>query len=166
MERRGVFLVFMFVMLTLASYNTYAIYGGSYSAFPTAQSVLSSDIIVKDYNISLSFLAIVGQWILVIAIIFLVLIEFSKKKTQKKLNEIYFKIKDYEGKFGTDLDSLYFFIKENKRLKLQQVSRALNIPDEKALDLVKILENNNLISIEYPAFASPTILLKEKNEEE
>jgi hypothetical protein len=164
-KNRWVYPAIALFVLILAVLNTYAVYAKAYSQFPIAYSILSSEVTLKNQNFSFSSLVIIFQWMLVFIITMWAMFEFNKKTKERKLKENYHKIKESKGKFDTDLDTLYSLIKENKKLKLGQIASSFNLTEEKALEWAKLLESNNLVIIEYPAFSSPVILLKGKDEE-
>jgi hypothetical protein len=48
-------------------------------------------------------------------------------------------------------------------LKISVIAKAFGISKDQALEWGKILENQNLASVEYPAFSEPEIKAKNKN---
>ena len=70
---------------------------------------------------------------------------------------IYDNIRKKMKRGETEFDMLYSLLKENKKLKIQEISKILNISPEKALEWSKLLENHNLALISYPAFSEPEV---------
>ena len=62
----------------------------------------------------------------------------------------------------TDIDKLYSLLKRKKSLKLGEIVDTFGINQEQALDWCKILENNELVTINYPTFAEPEIEISNK----
>jgi len=106
----------------------------------------------------LSTIVFVVQWILAIVIILIPILSHVKK--QKEIKVISSQIKRKQSKSSTDLDALYSILKEKKNLKISTISKLFSISKEKSLEWGKILENNNLAIIEYPAFSEPELDIK------
>lgn len=159
-KKRYINVVLIILFLILGSLNTYAIYSNWYSKFPNINAILSAKIVIQNNILPVSGVFLVVSWIVILIILIFLLLP----KKIKKIEESYIKKEGHE-KVNTDLDTLYSMILKNKKMKLEQISKTFKIDNERALEWIKILENNNLVTIEYPAFNSPLVLIKEKNEE-
>jgi len=115
-------------------------------------------------NVNLSILIFALQWIILAIIGIITYIRFvkNKKEEQRKLNIRPIK-KERKIYSQTDLDTLYKLLKEKNSLSTQTIGKFFQIPKDKALEWAKILENNKLVTIEYPAFNDPEIIIKTKS---
>ncbi|MBI2045124.1 hypothetical protein HYT23_03635 [Candidatus Pacearchaeota archaeon] len=114
----------------------------------------------QSFGINLSLIAFIGQWIILLSIVIFAYARFLKgRKNEEALIQTK-KIKISEGKSETPMDSLYKILEENGFLHLEAIAKTFSIPKEKALEWAKILEEDDLVSIEYPAFSDPEITLK------
>lgn len=105
-----------------------------------------------------STIVFVIQWVLAIAIILYALFKHLRKQKETKI--VPSQIKRSQSKSNTDLDALYTILTEKKNLKMSTIAKLFNISREKSLEWGKILENNNLARIEYPAFSEPELVIK------
>lgn len=122
--------------------------------------------------------------IIIIILVFLIIIEIkkrvklknikdgdkSKKPSKEKISTTKVKLK--ATKFGeTSLDLLYQLIEEKQQIKMDEIINIFSITKEQAKEWANILENQNLVIIEYPLFGSPILkkpkmAKKEDNKEE
>lgn len=65
----------------------------------------------------------------------------------------------------TEVDTLYKKLGDIKKVKLDVLASEFKVPEERILQWCKILEKNDLARIIYPAFGTPTVEIKENNEE-
>ena len=147
-------LVVLVFVIDLMSYFGKNPTGGIISGF------LINDASNNSLGLNLSLIAFVGQWILLLAIVLFAYTRFLKSK---KSEEAAVQTKDVsvaEGKSDTPLDSLYKILEERGFLHLEAISKIFNISKEKALEWAKILEEDELVTIEYPAFSDPEVTLK------
>ena len=111
----------------------------------------------------------IAQWVLIILVLaslIITLIKFTlKNKKEEKIEEIP-EIKINNEGASTDLDTLYNLLKIKKTLNTRSISKAFNIPHEKALEWAKILENHDLVRIEYPTFSPPEVKIIERGVEQ
>lgn len=113
------------------------------------------------WNIILVFLENYWQYLAYFlgAIMLILLIKIIGKKIKnKKVKEDIVEVS--KGNI-TAIDELYNLIKENKKIELSKVAKRLGFPEDKIISWCEILEKNNLIATEYPAFGSPIIKIKE-----
>jgi hypothetical protein len=97
-------------------------------------------------------------------ILFLWLIfRLLNRKSEPELPEQPVSLPKHKGNSKTDIDLLYDIIKQKKRVKIGEIARVFTIDREKALDWCRILENNGLVAISYPAFSESEIILQENN---
>ena len=59
----------------------------------------------------------------------------------------------------TPLDTLYNSL-ERKGLKINKIMKTFNLTKEEALGWCEILENKNLVKLDYPIFGEPILRLK------
>ena len=118
------------------------------------------------YNMNLSVIAFVTQWLILIIVIVISYSKFLKHKKEEHIRVSYEQVKERTaGRSKTDLDVLYDILKDKKVLTLSTIAKIFKIQKEKALEWAKILENYGLGQIEYPAFSEPEIRITEKDEE-
>ncbi len=65
------------------------------------------------------------------------------------------------GKSKTDIDVLYELLKEKKRLRIPSITKLFDVKEETALEWAKILESNNLVSVNYPRVGDPELVITE-----
>ena len=102
---------------------------------------------------------LIGEWVLLIA-----LSGFSIVRTR-----IHFKHDSLEtfkisrqDKSKTDIDLLYDLLKEKKRLEISSIARVFNVDKETVKEWGEIMEDNDLVVMEYPRFGDPEITLMEE----
>ena len=112
---------------------------------------------------SIYIFAFIIEIIIVLIFFGIVFTSFYKAKRKEKAQEkktSNIKIKKKKDKLETDLDVLYNLLKEKKKLSSTTIMKTFKIPKEKALEWVKILQNNKLIKTIFPMFSSPIIVLR------
>lgn len=63
-------------------------------------------------------------------------------------------------KYQTDLDKLYELVERKGKVKLQEAAKKFKISMEKAEEWAKILENHDMIKLNYPAFGEVELCKK------
>ncbi|MEM3074444.1 MAG: hypothetical protein QW727_00680 [Candidatus Pacearchaeota archaeon] len=181
MKKRGLILA-LIIMLILSSLNIFlflnkgnlsysGILGHSIKNIQMIRSLPFMENFSKsNFDMDLSLIAFVGQWIILIIVLFVIYSKFSKAKKEEKIKINYEKIKNIKlkkSKPETDMDILYKLLKEKKSLRIGLIAETFKISKETAIEWGKILENSGLVTIEYPAFREPNlkIIEKEVNEE-
>ena len=155
MDKRNFAIVF-FIILLLAFGNVFIYFNKTKLSFST---FAISDIGKRIVKLDLSTIIFIAQWLIILVIVLIFYIKFLKHKKEEKISSKSLEIKEKKGT-GTDLDTLYDLLKERKNLKISIIAKTFKINDEKALEWCKILENYNLATIEYPAFAEPEVGIK------
>ncbi len=89
-----------------------------------------------------------------------------KKIKKKNLSKYYRIVKEKlnsleRGK--TPLDVLYWLLEQEKQIKFPEIARIFGINIKRVEDWAQILEANGFAEIQYPAFGSPWLILKTKN---
>ena len=69
------------------------------------------------------------------------------------------------SKSETEIDVLYRLLQEKKSLSVATIAKTFGITKEKAIEWAKILEDNDLATVEYPAFNDPQVEIKGLDEE-
>ena len=116
-------------------------------------------------NINLGLLAFIIQWVILLFVVILAYMKFLKHRKEEDQKVEHFIIPSPKSKAETNLDVLYNLLMEKKSLSIRTISRLFNIPKEKALEWSKILEDQDLVSIEYPAFSDAEVKIKQDEEE-
>lgn len=165
-KKRG-FIITIIIVLIIASLNLFLFF----KERDTYNSVFSGRVtekISENFNLNLPLLAFIAQWIILLIIIFTAGMRFLKHKKQEEIaiKEAYPLLKKEKKKPETDLDLLYGLLKEKKELSTGTISKLFKISKEKALEWGKILEDHELVIIEYPTFDDPEIRINVKSIEE
>ena len=98
----------------------------------------------------------------VINVFFSFYFRFLGGRKTENLKSEYNELKNKKSKVKTDLDTLYLLLKNKKKLNIDSISKTFGVTNEKALEWAKILENSDLVKVEYPAFSSPEVKINEK----
>jgi len=159
-KKRGFTLAIVILLITLPS--TYFLLDLNSSNIAISGMAIR-DLTSKVRGVSLSVIIFALQWIILAIIAIIIYIRFvkNKKKEKRKLN-ISPEKKERKLYSETDLDTLYKLLKEKESLSTGTIGKIFQIPKDKALEWAKILENNKLVTIEYPAFSDPEIIIKTK----
>ncbi|MEK6926149.1 MAG: hypothetical protein AABW50_02635 [Nanoarchaeota archaeon] len=115
-------------------------------------------------GINFSLVAFIVQWIILLLIVLLAYTRFLKHRKEEETKIRGFIIPSSLSKSETYLDVLYKLLKEKKSLSVGIISKVFKIPKDKALEWAKMLENDELVTIEYPAFADPEIKIMQNEE--
>ncbi len=67
---------------------------------------------------------------------------------------------------STDFDKVLLLVKKNGKIKLSDAVKELNLPSERITVIAEVLEENNLIKINYPPIGEPILLALEVNIED
>src|SRR3989344_2120591 len=159
--------VIMLFMIIFGAINIYLFANkeGKLS-YTTMSGQFIKEIPKLPYNMNLSVIAFVTQWLILIIVIVISYSKFLKHKKEEHIRVSYEQVKERTaGRSKTDLDVLYDILKDKKVLTLSTIAKIFKIQKEKALEWAKILENYGLGQIEYPAFSEPEIRITEKDEE-
>jgi len=156
-KKRDFLFTIMFALLILAA-NIYLFYetepeitklsvsGAATSEIPR---LFTQSFFLKIVFIVLTFL------ILLIAI--LAYVKFVRAKKEDSIKISYSMLKEKFGKTNTDLDLLYFLLREKKKLKIPTISKIFKIDKEKALEWCRILESHDYVIINYPSLSEPEV---------
>jgi len=160
-KKIGVILMGLFV-LVFSGVNLYFYFdkkGG-------ASSIMSGMATIElPLGLNMSIVLFIGQWAILLLIVFFAYMKFLKHKKTEEIKSQNFVVPCTLKKSETQLDTLYNAIKDKKNLSVGSIAKAFKIEKEKALEWAKILENNDLVIIEYPAFSDPEVKLKLSEEE-
>ena len=163
MKKREAFFL-LSVLLVLFGYIFFFLSQGFpsiYQGFNKANSNLVGNAIsnfkVPYLNIDLTLIIFIFQGIILGFIIFAVIMRAMKKTKQKSENINLGSISLKKTKSQTDLDLFYNIIKEKKKIGIGVIAKYFNIENEKALEWAKILENEEMVTIDYPFLNNPEI---------
>lgn len=117
------------------------------------------------FEMNLSLIAFIGQWAILLLIVVLGYLKFLKHRKEEEEKVKSFIIPTTLPKSKTNLDVFYDLIKQNKILSLGIISKLFNLSKEKSLEWARILEDKDLVTIEYPAFSEPEVRLRGYKEE-
>jgi len=147
-------LVFLVFVIDLMFYFGRGSTGGVVSGY------LIKEVSNNSLGLNLSLIAFIGQWIVLLSIVLFAYTRFLRSKKNEEAEIQTKNITIIEGKSETPLDSLYKLLEERGFLHLEAISKIFNISKEKALEWAKILEDDELVMIEYPAFSDPEVTFK------
>ena len=183
-KRKPIFLKVLSIVLVIALINIgYFVYSNVYSSKTiTGFSINEINKSLSDRYNSLSFplkIFLIGQWVFLLFILFYAAFRdrglnaiIDENIGSKENIEIIEEIENIENaeipaernldKTKTDLDVLYEILKNKKQLSISTISRLFKIDKDTALEWCKILESGELVSVSYPAFSEPFVLINEK----
>jgi len=105
---------------------------------------------------TIKMILFVGQWVALVALAVFIYIKYLQKKRQQNVKIDLSEFEKFKNiKSGTDIDVLFSILQVKDELSLPVVEKIFNIDKEKALIWGKILEDHNLIVINYPVFSEP-----------
>lgn len=154
-KKIGVMVMGAFVVL-FTGFNLYSYFSKGNSSTPI------SGYLVKDLpgGISMSLLAFILQWVLLLGIVIFAYMRFLKHRKEEDAKVAGFVMPQLHSKSETYLDVFYDLLKEKKALSIRTIAKLFNLKKETALDWAKVLEDHNLATIEYPAFSDPEVKIK------
>ena len=110
----------------------------------------------------MSLIAFIIQWVILLLVVILAYMKFLKKRKAEQEKIVNFTIPAPKSKAETHIDVFYRLLMEKKSLSAGAIAKVFNISKEKALEWGKILEDQDLASIEYPDFSDAEIKRKEE----
>lgn len=113
------------------------------------------------FGINISLVAFIGQWVLLLILVLFTYTRFLKHRKEEEKKIVGFVVPPPKSRGETNIDAFYELLKDKKELAIGTIAKAFKITKEQALDWAKILEDNELVSIEYPAFADPEVKFKD-----
>lgn len=123
--------------------------------------VISDSNIKKVLGIDLKEKIVLGaEWILVVAIFLKLLVQ--SKVEFKEYDLVITKEKTKPGISNTDLDTLYGLLKEKKKIQVRALAIYFKVDENTIISWAKILEEANLLTIHYPNFGHPILILNEE----
>ena len=164
-KKRGYIILAVFLII-FASVNLYLFFNKGSASYQNISGRFIEDIPKMPWNLNISIIAFVAQWIILLIVALVAYVRFMKKRKEEHVQLSYSRIKNKITRSETDLDILYNLLKEKKRLRIGLIAKTFKIKKENALEWGKILENYKLAIIEYPTFSEPEIRLFEKEKDE
>ena len=153
-------------VVAFSSINLYLYFNQGEYSYSSLSGLLVAEISKTPQGMNISLIAFLIQWFLLVLIVIVAYVRMLKHRHHEDVKINYQKLKGKNsGKSGTDLDILYALLKEKKKLKISVIAKTFSITNDRALEWAKILENYELGAIEYPAFDSPELRIKESEEE-
>ncbi len=108
----------------------------------------------------ISKIVLIIEWSLLIAALIFIFVR-NKITAKKEIEEVESPQKYKKSERSTEIDMLYSMLKEKKHLRLSTIAKVFNISKKVAMGWVKTLEYGNLVTINYPKFGDPEIILNE-----
>ncbi len=152
-------------LLTLAviAHTFYSFYSvNTITMVGISGKVISEDLDESSSKISFEHrLVLAGEWIFIIAILIVFLIK-AKMEIRTVEHAIFTKLKINRGIAQTDLDLMYELTKEKKAIKINALANYFEVEDKTIIAWARILEEANLVSLNYPAVGEPQVVLNEE----
>ncbi len=117
-------------------------------------------------GLNFSVLAFIIQWVILLVIVIFAYMKFLKHRKEEEAKIVGFVVPQLKSKAQTQLDIFYKLIQDKKSLSIGTVAKAFKIPKEKDLDWARILEEHELVTLEYPAFSDAEVKIMGYNERE
>lgn len=152
-------------LIVLVGLNIFLFYNTGRFSYEGISGNLVNDDAPLPLDLSLSTIAFIFQWVVLLVIASFVYFGFSKRK-RREMNLVLSNTHlIYTGsRSETSIGVLYNLLKKEKKLGVKVVSKLFNISGKKAFEWAKILESDDLVSIEYPVFSGPEMVLKGKKD--
>lgn len=163
-KKTGFFIILAFVLI-FAGLNLFLFFNKTGPSYVSISGMYIKEPPRLPAGLDLSLGIFILQWAILLIVILLTVLSYAKHKHEEVVRLNYAQIKKRKAKAVTDLDTLYNLLKERKSLNIESISKVFEITKEKALDWAKILENHELVRIEYPAFSPPEVKINEKEGE-
>jgi len=161
MKKRGLITIIIFILI-FSTVNLFLFSNKNSFSYSSISGKFIKEPINLPEGITISKIAFAIQWVILLIILIFAYVRFRKHQKEEKIRINLSEIKRKKSRSETELDILYNLLKEKKKLRIKTIARVFKIPKEKALDWGKILENSELVKIEYPAFSDPEVKLNEK----
>jgi len=166
MVKKKGFIIIVFFVLIFSGLNLFLFLNKGDTSYSSMTGRFISEIPSLPKGLTLSTVAFVAQWLILLVIVLFAYSKFIRHKKTEHLQLNYNQIEQRRSKSGTDLDTLYALLQERKKASIPAIAKVFKISNEKALDWGKILENKELVTVEYPAFSDPEVRMKTKEDEE
>jgi len=164
MVKKGRLILTTFFVIVFSGINLLFYFNKGTLSYSGVSGMFIKEIPDLPLNLNISIISFVGLWVLILIIVFIAFINSMKSKREENI-KINLNKWVKKSKSDTDIDGLYNILKEKKKLNLGTIARTFKITKENALDWSKILENHELVIIDYPTFGEPTIRIYEKEKE-
>ena len=156
-KKVGTILMGLFV-LAFSSVNLYFYFNRDNPNSPISGMAITE----LPLGLNMSVIAFILQWVVLLLVVMFAYMKFLKHRKEEDEKIGSFVIPTPKSRSETNMDVFYKFLKEKKSLSTRTISKLFTITKEKALDWARILEEHELVIIEYPAFSDPEVKIKEK----
>ena len=118
-------------------------------------------LIFKKKNIA------VGSWfwvmvaLLMMTAVLVLLYVRAGKQIRKRIEQVFAAPVIAKEGYKTDMDRLYELVQKKKSVRLNEVMKTFSIDKKKSEEWAAILEDNNLVTIHYPAFGEQELRIKQ-----
>ena len=162
MVRKVGLVIILFIVIVFGVANSFLFFNQGSLSYDYLSGRFIKEIPELPLNINFSIIAFVLQSIILIIIAILTYFHYLKTKIHDNVKVNYKALQKQKGRFETDLDILYKILKEKKRMRINLIAKTFEISEEQALDWGKILEDNKIATLEYPAFYGTELILNEE----
>ncbi|MEK6847191.1 MAG: hypothetical protein AABY16_03430 [Nanoarchaeota archaeon] len=162
-KSRALKVVVSLLTLAVLAHTFYSFYSANnYSLSGISGKAISEDIDEASSKISFKHrLILAGEWLLII-LIFMVSLIRAKMEIRGVERVMVTNIKTPRGIARTDLDLMYELVKEKKAIKIKALANYFKVDEKTIVDWARILEEANLIRLNYPAVGEPQVVLNEE----
>ena len=164
-KKRGITIT-VALIIVLGILNLFLFFNKGQTSYSGLSGMFIKEMPELPLNLNISFIFFIGQWVILILIALIAYSRFLVYKKDNLTQQDYHAIKEKKSKSETDLDILYNLLKNKKKLNTKTISKLFKISKEKALEWAKILENHELVTIEYPTFTHPEVRINEEQKKE
>ncbi len=154
-RKSGTILMGLFVVL-FSGVNMYFYFNRDNPRSPISGAAISE----LPLGINMSVFAFILQWVILLMVVLFAYMKFLKHRKEEEEKVANFIIPQPKSRSETNIDIFYNLLKEKKSLSTGAIAKAFKIPKETALEWAKILEDHEMINIEYPAFSDPEVMIK------
>ncbi|MEK6945517.1 MAG: hypothetical protein AABW63_01865 [Nanoarchaeota archaeon] len=160
MEKKKVAPIIMGAFITLFfGINIFLYFNRKSGRAPISGAAIGGDL---PLGINMTLLAFILQWVILLVVVIFAYTKFLKHRKDEEEKIKNFVIPPPKSNAETNFDVFYKLLKDKKSLNTSTIAKAFSISKEQALEWGKILEEHNLVSIEYPAFSDPEIIVEEE----
>jgi hypothetical protein len=124
---------------------------------------LEEEIRMDSQTSKSSKLIIIAEWVFLLSIIVLAVL---RKKIEFEQQSDNIKSLQKKRKDETDIDLLYELIQDHKKISVTKLSKLFNVDKEVIKKWGEVLENSELVTVDYPRFGDAKIMLREEDEKE
>ncbi len=162
-KKQVIKLVVSLLTIAVIAHTFYSFYStNNFTLTGISGKAISEDLDEPNSKISFKHRwVLAGEWLFIISILVMSLIR-AKMEIHPVEQAVFTKLKSPRGIAQTDLDLMYELTKEKKAVKINALSNYFKVDDKTIIEWARILEEANLVSLNYPAVGEPQIVINEE----